>query len=142
MSIQMQPLQDVVPKSLMKAVPMPKEFKGYADDTHFLKSDDKVNIFCVFSFSLFWLQRHYKYSLLDTHDVGWDDSELGTAGCVGAAFISKAILTDTKKHNPTPLMSVVMLDQVELDVMPGHKFIVYHIKAYVDRSKPRFVKHC
>lgn len=98
--------------------------------------------FCVFSFSLFWLQKHYKYSLLEIHDVEWDANEVGTDGSVGAAFISKVILTNTKKHNPTPLLSVVLLDQVELDVMPGHKFIVYHIKAYVDRSKPRFVKHC
>ena len=73
------------------------------------------------------------------HDVQWDQPEVGSTGSVGAVLISKVILMENKKNNATPLMNIVLLDEVEVDVMPHEKFIVYHMKAYVDRAQPRLV---
>ena len=73
------------------------------------------------------------------HDVQWDQPEVGSTGSVGAVLISKVILMENKKNNATPLMNIVLLDEVEVDVMPHEKFIVYHMKAYMDRAKPRLV---
>ena len=36
-------------------------------------------------------------------------------------------------------MDIVLLDKVKVDVMPDDKFIVYHMKAFMDRSKPRLL---
>ena len=46
---------------------------------------------------------------------------------------------ENKKNNATQLVNIVLLDEVEVDVMPDGKFIVYHMKAYVDRAQPRLV---
>lgn len=50
MFVETEASQAVVSKSLMKAVPMPNEFKPHTDDTHFQKSDDRVNVFLCFQF--------------------------------------------------------------------------------------------
>ena len=73
------------------------------------------------------------------HDVQWDQPEVGSTGSVGAVLISKVNFMENKKNNATQLMNIVLLDEVEVDVMPHEKFIVYHMKAYVDRAKPRLV---
>ena len=73
------------------------------------------------------------------HDVQWDQPEVGSTGSVGAVLISKVIFMENKKNNATQLMNIVLLDEVEVDVMPHEKFIVYHMKAYVDRAQPRLV---
>ena len=73
------------------------------------------------------------------HDILWEQPEVGTQGSVGAVLLSKVIFMENKKNNATQLMNIVLLDEVEVDVMPGHKFIVYHMKAYMDRAKPRLV---
>ena len=73
------------------------------------------------------------------HDIQWDQPEVGTTGSVGAVLISKVIFMENKKNNATQLMNIVLLDEVEVDVMPHEKFIVYHMKAYVDRAQPRLV---
>ena len=73
------------------------------------------------------------------HDIQWEPPEVGSTGSVGAVLISKVILMENKKNNATPLMNIVLLDEVEVDVMPHEKFIVYHMKAYVDRAQPRLV---
>ena len=73
------------------------------------------------------------------HDIQWEPPEVGSTGSVGAVLISKVILMENKKNNATPLLNIVLLDEVEIDVMPDEKFIVYHMKAYVDRAHPRLV---
>ena len=73
------------------------------------------------------------------HDIQWEPPEVGSTGSVGAVLISKVILMENKKNNATPLLNIVLLDEVEIDVMPHEKFIVYHMKAYVDRAQPRLV---
>ena len=73
------------------------------------------------------------------HDVQWDQPEVGSTGSVGAVLISKVNFMENKKNNAIQLMTMVLLDEVEIDVMPHEKFIVYHMKAYMDRAKPRLV---
>ena len=80
-----------------------------------------------------------EYSIFEVHDILWEQPEVGSTGSVGAVLISKVILMENKKNNATPLMNIVLLDEVEVDVMPHEKFIVYHMKAYVDRAQPRLV---
>ena len=51
-------------------------------------------------FSLFVLQRPWKYSALEVHDVEWEEPEVGTEGSVGAVFISKVIFIENRKKMP------------------------------------------
>ena len=74
--------------------------------------------------------------MLEIHDAEWKAGEVGTAGFFGAIFISKIV---PQENDPLPSLNIVLLDEVEVDVMPRHKFIVYHIKALMDRRKPRLV---
>ena len=90
-------------------------------------------------FSLFLSQRTYKYGIYDVHDVEWEQPAVGAIGIVGPVLLSKVIFMENKKHNATHLMDIVLLDEVEIDVMPDEKFIVYHMKAYMDRANPRLV---
>jgi len=73
------------------------------------------------------------------HDVEWEQPAVGAIGSVGPVLLSKVIFMENKKHNATHLMDIVLLDEVEIDVMPDEKFIVYHMKAYMDRPNPRLV---
>ncbi len=73
------------------------------------------------------------------HDIEWEQPEVGTTGSVGPVQISKVNFMENKKNNATQLMTIVLLDEVEIDVMPHDKFIVYHMKAYMDRAQPRLV---
>ena len=68
---------------------------------------------------------------------GTNQRYVGMTGSVGAVLISKVIFMENKKNNATQLMNIVLLDEVEVDVMPHEKFIVYHMKAYMDRAYPR-----
>ena len=40
---------------------------------------------------------------------------------------------ENKKINATPIISVVLLEELNVDVMPDGKFIVCHMKAYMDQ---------
>lgn len=73
------------------------------------------------------------------HYVDWEEPEVGTPGSVGAGFISKVIFMENKKKDAIQLLNIVLLDEVSVDVMPDDKFIVYHMKAYMDRAQPRFL---
>jgi len=139
MSIQKGASPELAIKSLTTAVPMPREFKAYTDNTHFDRSREKVRVFRNLLFLTVLSQRTYKYSVLDVHDVEWEQPVVGTIGCVGAVFTSKVVFMENKKHNPIHLMTIVLLDEVEIEVMPDEKFIVYHMKAYMDRANPRLV---
>lgn len=82
---------------------------------------------------MFVLQRTWKYSVFEVHDLEWEEPEVGTTGSVGAVLISKVISIENKKINAIPIISVVLLEELNVDVMPDGKFIVYHMKAYMDQ---------
>ena len=67
------------------------------------------------------------------YDLEWEEPEVGTTGSVGAVLISKVISMENKKNRAIPIISVVLLEEVNVDVMPDGKFIVYHMKAYMDQ---------
>ena len=52
---------------------------------------------------------------------------------VGAVLISKVMSMENKKNNAIPIISVVLLEELNVDVMPDCKYIVYHMKAYMDQ---------
>ena len=52
---------------------------------------------------------------------------------MGAVFIFKVISMENKKNRAIPIISVVLLEEVNVDVMPDGKFIVYHMEAYMDQ---------
>ena len=48
---------------------------------------------------MFVLQRTWKYSVFEVHDLEWEEPEVGTTGSVGAVLISKVISMENKKIN-------------------------------------------
>jgi len=82
---------------------------------------------------VFVLQRTWKWSVFEVYDLEWEEPEVGTTGSVGAVLISKVISMENKKNRAIPIISVVLLEEVNVDVMPDCKFIVYHMKAYMDQ---------
>ena len=79
------------------------------------------------------MQRMWKCSVFEVYDLEWEEPEVGTTGSVGAMLISKVISMENKKNSAIPIISVVLLEEVNVDVMPDGKFIVYHMKAYMDQ---------
>jgi hypothetical protein len=75
----------------------------------------------------------WKCSVFEVYDLEWEEPEVGTTGSVGAMLISKVISMENKKNSAIPIISVVLLEEVNVDVMPDGKFIVYHMKAYMDQ---------
>ena len=62
----------------------------------------------------------------------------GTGGrdnrfCWCCAHFTLVISIENKKINAIPIISVVLLEELNVDVMPDGKFIVYHMKAYMDQ---------
>jgi hypothetical protein len=82
---------------------------------------------------VFVFQRTWKCSVFEVYDLEWEEPEVGTTGSVGAVLISKVISMENKKNRAIPIISVVLLEEVNVDVMPNGKFIVYHMKAYMDQ---------
>ena len=133
MWIEEQPSPESGIQSLTEAVAMPREFRAHTNNSHFYKSTEKVMFLDFYRVSLFLLQRTYKYSVFEVHDVEWEQPEVGTTGSVGAVLISKVISMENRKNYAIPIISVVLLEEVKVDVMPDGKFIVYHMKAYMDQ---------
>ena len=82
---------------------------------------------------MFVLKRTWKCSVFEVYDLEWEEPEVGTTSSVGAVLISKVISMENKKNRAIPIISVVLLEEVNVDVMPDGKFIVYHMKAYMDQ---------
>ena len=97
MSIEKAASPDLAIKSLTTAVLMPREFKAYTNNTHFDRSREKVKVFTFYCILTVVLQRTYKYSVFEVHDVEWEQPDVGTTGSVGAVLISKVIFMENKK---------------------------------------------
>ena len=52
---------------------------------------------------------------------------------MGFESISKVISMENKKINAIPIIRGVLLEELNVDVMSDGKFIVYHMKAYMDQ---------
>jgi hypothetical protein len=80
------------------------------------------------------LQRPWIYSAFEVHAVEWEEPEVETEDSVGAVFIFKVnFIENDQKNNAIPIINVVLLGEVNVDVMPDDKLIVYHMKAYMDQ---------
>ena len=85
------------------------------------------------------MHRTWKYSILEVHDIDWEEPEVGSTGTVGKVHLSKLFLMENRKKDPKHIMNMVLLDEVNVDVMPDEKFIIYHMKAYMDHREPRLL---
>jgi len=74
----------------------------------------------------------WKYSAFEVHAVEWEEPEVETEDSVGAVFIFKVNFIENRKIIAIPIINVVLLEEVNVDVMPDEKLIVYHMKAYMD----------
>ena len=92
-------------KSLIKDVPMPQEPKNITYHAFLRKEATKMWCFFFFCFSLFEVQRTWKYSMLEIHDAEWEEGKVGTAGCFGAIFISKIVPQENQKRTLYPCLT-------------------------------------
>ena len=88
MSIEKGLSPEVAIKSLTEAIAMPREFRAHTNNSHFQKSTEKVMFLDFTVFYCFSLQRTYKYSIFEVHDIQWEQPEVGSTGSVGAVLIS------------------------------------------------------
>jgi len=73
------------------------------------------------------IQRTWKYSILEVHDIEWEEPEVGTPGCVGKVHLCKLLFMENRKKDPKLLMTMLLLDEVNVDVMPHEKFIILRL---------------
>ena len=103
------------------------------------KAPEKVNILDCSVFWLFVLQRTWAYSVFEVYDIEWEEPEVGTTGSVGKVTFPSSFSWKIQKKDPKHWMGIVLLDEVNVDVLPDGTFIVYHMKAFMDQAQPRLL---
>ena len=147
MSIKEQPSPELGIKSLTTAAARPCAFIAYTNNTHFDKSTENVNVFrfyCILTVCFAGDVEIQRIRGLRYWVWGTGGRDRRFCGCC-LHFQGK--FHWKQKNNAILIINVVLLEEVNVDVMPDDKLIVYHMKAYMDHrisdwSDPKTLGWC